>query len=1589
MNNRNLKLRLIELKIITCMVEKSPKITFKIVLFVSIFLLHFNLSTPAFAQYDFSHAIEIKDGAVYRNILGGFPEDKFGFVWDSIIYEYDFQAWEYPHAASFYKYNNRLYQVDDLDRLIDELFGRLLLNEIPIDIKAIKKINRYGFSSCNIENESFFNNCYKYDNNFKSIIDDINRLSEDDEYDFLTPNAYSSVNLKSDKYKKVDNIQQSIQTLDSYRKMLVAFYFLADHFELNNFSAYLNPDVYNFTNMIANSNQILKLWDTNPFKSIEKSTDYINEINANCLSFSDSAISAKSEYRLNQLLEYEWHYDWISFIKIFDDRYNAELHFNVNQTQTSFEFQKQKETDKKYIIAKSFELLGDYCNNFGKDQNALEYYYKAINSISKSNYLIEQGILEEKIGDFFSNKRIMKSEFNSHNALAHYRIAAEKFHMAGERLHEENVKYKATLVQINTLSSRNLESIYRFTVEPLKEFLKAGINGLIADWDDRLSCQNKYYLYLTFGNYFKFKDDERDHKTALQYYQKSIISAMKDLENYDLSEIYDALDNMIVINDTLGHKEQMKHYHDLKIQLISKVAKCIEENTRYASVISIANDTLYRDWIQIPTFPRDLGSGKEPKGFVNFSYPIGSYSRDHFNETESQYYKELFKYEGKKELLTLSKYYEDLIDRDLISYSTEEVNKLNHLENFYSTSNLINDFNRISNELDSLRIEYERLQNRNKKLFEENKKKIIENSELNKTNGLLKTSNNVLSAVQKTLLNKNDSIIRSNDSILGSNRKILQSNVSLNNQMRIANTNIKEINEAAGDANKRKVKAEGNVRNLTGVIFGLIILGLLLLYGFLRRVMDLQKRAAVAKDELKQNRNENNIISSQLRQAIDAIYVLASKEIIRKDEIIKLNKLIIKSNTLSAISQLFARTDSHDLGHVLDAYKSISDFRQDEIYDGQYYPDGPIRRPNTQTVAEGKKLPPLTDQLNSRFGAYVQYPKTDKVLINDEPVFSFYPNLIATFNQYLKTRMDYRADIATGNANSLTTLDYYHEVFLPFHNNRIFNNRISGVSDKDLKYKIQSLYREDTNKDISLQLALPNDVLGCHALYIIWSNIIRNTVKHAKLSEKENGNLQIINHFSDYDKNPDYYELSIYTNVYRDAEGMKALVEKRNKAFDDKIFDSEEQGRMRDNNLGSIEMAACAAYLRLMDVTEIENDDYNLYTDGQLDVDPRGANNIPVFIYAFPQANESEQCSLGYKLYLLKPKEVLIVCEGIGAMAESLIAGSTKLELSRAGVDIITPEQLKVAKVKAYNNKLLLFYGDEKSYTHFKEMVKEENLVAGLPKRIIQASKVESFTNEKSFKKWCWGQWVGKYNCEYIVNRIDNKAVNAIIGARQRRKEIKLYNHDEGIENAALTNGDYHEMCCSHHWLTRNVPSTLTKEENREKFYQYIEAVETRVMVIDERLQKSIVLQDRQYADHVSFKEYFRQQGILIPEPEKDEPNLNATNLEAEKERIKSFVQSEIGNLNFVVLHLGLLEKLTGDEKAAEKSKEMMDAIINELINGETNRNKVVITTGRGKAVNISEDLSFLPISLLQNALETTFDKYRLVQILYNSRKSI
>jgi hypothetical protein len=656
----------------------------------------------------------------------------------------------------------------------------------------------------------------------------------------------------------------------------------------------------------------------------------------------------------------------------------------------------------------------------------------------------------------------------------------------------------------------------------------------------------------------------------------------------------------------------------------------------------------------------------------------------------------------------------------------------------------------------------------------------------------------------------------------------------------------------------------------------------------------------------------------------------------------------------AAISQVMARNMSHNIGsHVLSKYKSVEDFTTTEIPGHKQY--------------DGKRL-----RLNLEFD--------NGTNADDEQLVALQRSY---FNEYLKNRMDFLADIATIDHPTLESpLKFREEVLKGFDKNRILLNRISGL-DTGVNFDIEVRLLGD------VEVAIPNDVLGCQAFYIILENIIRNISKHGKRGgHTDVFNFLITIELSEFEPNKNYYEVRIIDDIPKSKASIDELVASRNHLFQRAIIDPS-TNRLRDAGLGSIEMDVCAAYLRKLPITAVDDMFFEV-TDPYYKEDERGVK-IPNLIHAYAHPLSEQEYSLGYKLYLRKPQRLLIIDDNLLNKADSEIEKLRTLGVTILGIN--SESKYKFKPGSEYGHEFLLWLNDAVGLQDF-----YEKHGSALPIRVLVkedfADGFQLGANITATTREVWKTHLNKYLKHKGITGFNITQVKPpstyFPEESPDNRRVYIDNHDKNWESERA--GGYYEMCCSHHRLAK-----YDLFEGPLHRMRYVEAVASKVILVDERIQANIVTANKTYRSNVEFKHYFDQLGILIPDP-KNDADLNKVDFGILKDecgedsvdvacRLRHFVREKLVKdaADFCVIHLGVIEKLFGENE--DKTEDSVTRKI-QLLVGEQHLDKVIITSGRGKPTNIAERFRYVPLAVIQNYVETLFDKLLLVNALYNSRKS-
>lgn len=611
--------------------------------------------------------------------------------------------------------------------------------------------------------------------------------------------------------------------------------------------------------------------------------------------------------------------------------------------------------------------------------------------------------------------------------------------------------------------------------------------------------------------------------------------------------------------------------------------------------------------------------------------------------------------------------------------------------------------------------------------------------------------------------------------------------------------------------------------------------------------------------------------------------------------------------------------------------------------------------------------------------------------------------LIASFNEYLKHRMDLLADIATTTSPVMESPMYLvRDIMSGLDKNRILINRISGVSPR-INFSFLVQYNGEKISNFRHQndpvFSMTNDLLGAQAFYIILENIIRNIYKHGNPAN----DFQVVIAVTQCKSDNSFYEINVFDTLPKSLTEIEDIVSKRNESFNEPVFYN---NKLRDHNLGSIEMAVCSCYLRCLPVDSFTNESYKINVESPSN-DP---SNSLIHAYVHNLDGEGNH-SLGYRFYISKPKQVLVVSN-----SDFQLAGKSGILLKDIGISVVRPGNL--------NNDFI----SKHQFIYLDEGV-EESIVdlfpSRLPRRTVQYSSYLQFDTIEGFIASLWQQHLhNNYNKFNSVSFKYYSETPQLFFPSEIEAENKfsvfIDNHDskwvcrecktisENCFNRTTRNTEqceplasfsYYDMACGHSRLTKSIsrgmifPGKLPEDLIRQKILQseYAENVLTRIMIIDERIQHNLVIEAKMYRGKVPLYDYFHQQGVYMPKMEEANLNFEAfgtlSEPESESSKIRNYVRERIEESNFCVIHLGILEKML--KSGTSKSREAIDELISGIVRDPKQRRKLIITSNRGGALNIPTDISYVPFPLVQNALETMNDKFVLTSILFNARRCI
>jgi len=704
-------------------------------------------------------------------------------------------------------------------------------------------------------------------------------------------------------------------------------------------------------------------------------------------------------------------------------------------------------------------------------------------------------------------------------------------------------------------------------------------------------------------------------------------------------------------------------------------------------------------------------------------------------------------------------------------------------------------------------------------------------------------------------------------------------------------------------------------------------------------------------------------------------------------EIRKQETEIREQATRASIAQVMARCMSHNLGsHVISKMVTVDAIRNKSLGDAE-------------------------KGYSSKFGTLFNEQKPG------EPTPSEY--LEINFNSYMRSRMDYLADISTGEPSMEVTRLLVTDIIAGIDKNRILMNNISGVDNFPYSVMIKDCRNNEEGEeckgiDKDIPISIPNDSIGYHALYVIIENIIRNTAKHQFHGKTKDGKFAFSLEIRNSTENNMLYEACIYDNVEINNQiALAKLVDDQNSRLKDEIIDYQ-TNRLRNGAWGLIEMEASASYLRKLPM-EISYKDV---------------------IKAFAK----DEKHLAYRFQLMKPKEMLVIDE-VGAIGFS--ANDAKLKrLEENGIYILNKEEYEERKTEIFPHPFLLVIAGEKfDIDHFLyENVDNRKIFrSNIPSRIIICHN----SNKKTFSRWyaqilindpiiekiksaedecfkcnpfsgdtimdlAWQIWTKNKQSRHQKNLIDDEngrtaeKINKYIFRGYTPKNFSptsiLFDyHADNIKNLFCEKKcivDYYESYPSAaKTFFDKIMVKKQKKDNLEfsktNLALIAESIFISILIIDERIQK-ICSQGNVRDSGINRLELLKASGVYIPTSNQIDLNRHSFNenyIKLLEDLIKEISDKDKKEIDFIVVHLGVIEKMLLAKGEGKEKKDVLNFVLNLQNILQDNKTRVIITSGRGKPNNLPECLPFVAFSSLsQNVVEIPFKPF-LNQIIQSARK--
>ena len=598
---------------------------------------------------------------------------------------------------------------------------------------------------------------------------------------------------------------------------------------------------------------------------------------------------------------------------------------------------------------------------------------------------------------------------------------------------------------------------------------------------------------------------------------------------------------------------------------------------------------------------------------------------------------------------------------------------------------------------------------------------------------------------------------------------------------------------------------------------------------------------------------------------------------------------------------------------------------------------------------------------------------------------------LAIFNNYVKCRMDYLGDVTFGLPTMQSNIKVYETLFKDLDKVRYLLNNISGLADS-FHYELEFRHNGQLlSEEMDTYVAMPNDILGAQAFYNILENVIRNTAKHNQRKDSTRITRFTINFLDNVEIDntipwndswgfraaaTSLYQVEIYDNLPSDDETVQNQNEKIKESPLDKEF------QLRTQSLGMIEMAASAAYLRKLDVVSIADEEFLV------------SNDLRPYTYnptnsSAPQLNIlkafNKSGSLGYRFYMLKPAEYLFI-------GFDTVDRKRRDELRKWGILLISrADFLKEIATTIYNHQFVFYFSNDEVEQKFLDhpthlSLRKIKLTEKPAHALLQNAIGQEVFKFPELELFVWNTWFEEnkgpwQDVQVTGNKNDVKAnhYNIIYLNHFQRWEAEWESYQNSVtQHLEPLSSEAQRLLPNYSRGLVGYFNLDTTKSNaiRVRDYKLYEASTSRILVIDERIQRYAKTTYNAEGLKVPFYDIYKASRVTIPES--TEAKLDVENFDDTMVAITvDYINATHTQHDFLLIHYSLMERMFKND---------LDIISKKLITWSLGT-RVIVTSGRGKPKALPKDVCYLNLSPVIKVFTQTRNKYAIFNLLNQARR--